>query len=445
MNRKPFHKTQNTLIIEFAKYPKPGYVKTRLAAKLGYEAACRIYNSMAQKTHYELLTLQENGIARVIVYGDGAERKAISRWLKDSYDIWLQPQGELGQRLQYAFLKAFEKGFQTVLAVGTDCPGLTSEKIQEAIGRLAHADVVIIPSEDGGYVLIGARSLQTRLFEDIPWSSGRVLEQTVMRAREHNLSIAQLEPEIDVDTLEDLKKVEHAIAPEVSVIIPVLNDRYHLEKTLAVLSAANITGEFEIIVVDGGSSDGSGKAAIDAGARLLNSLPGRARQMNLGARNARGRWLWFLHADCQPDPETVVNLPSYLLSTRLVWGFFRQRIADASPWYRLIEVGNRLRGQILRLPYGDQGVIVRRDVFHACGGFPDTPFLEDVMLSRSLSKICRPKVASGVLLLSARHWKPLGTFLTTIRNVSLIFRLLALRQSPQHLRQYFLKWRKNGF
>lgn len=443
MNRKSFRKTQETLIIEFAKYPRPGYVKTRLAVKLGNESACQIYNSMAQKTHYELLTLQEQGIAKVIVYGDGADRKMISRWLRDAYDVWLQPHGGLGHKLEYAFLRAFKMGFQAVLAVGTDCPGLTAEKIQEAIEQVTHADVVIIPSEDGGYVLIGTRALQTCLFEDIAWSSSQVLEQTVMRARENNLSIAQLKPEIDVDTLEDLNKVKGTVKPEVSVIIPVLNDRYHLEKTLAALSCINYLREFEIIVVDGGSTDGSDNVTIDFKTRLLRSSLGRARQMNLGARNARGRWFWFLHADCQPDPEVMVSLPSYLLSTRLAWGYFQQRITDPSPWYRLIEMGNRLRGKICGLPYGDQGIIVRRDIFHTCGSFADVPFLEDVILSRTLSKICRPKMAPGVIAMSPRHWKPLGPFSTTIRNMSMVFRLLALRQSPPNLLKYFLKWRKN--
>ncbi len=338
-----------TLILEFAKYPQPGHVKTRLAAKLGDEKACRIYDYMAQKTHYELLTLQGQGNAKVIVYGNGAGRRLISRWLKDSYDVWLQPQGDLGKKLKYAFLRAFENGFQTVLAVGTDCPDLTAEKIQDAIEQLMHADVVIIPSVDGGYVLIGARSMQTCLFENIAWSSNLVLEQTVRHAHENDLSIAQLRPEIDVDTLDDLKKVACKAMPTVSIIIPVLNDKYPLGKTLATLSCINTLGEFEIIIVDGGSTDGSDNVAIDFNARLLRSTPGRAGQMNLGVSNARGRWCWFLHADCRPSPETIRKLPGFLRSAELMWGFFKQQISDPSFWFRLIEIGNEFRGRILKL------------------------------------------------------------------------------------------------
>ncbi len=199
------------LIMEFAKYPQPGRVKTRLAAKLGHEEACRIYDDMAQKTHRELLKLQEQGVANMIVYADGADRQKISNWLKGAYDIWLQPEGALGQRLEYAFCKAFEMGLRTVLAVGTDCPGLTAEKIQHAIGQLKQFDVAIVPSTDGGYVLIGTNTYQPELFRRITWSSSQVLEQTLQRAKANNLSVALLDPETDVDNVGDLKTIEDGL------------------------------------------------------------------------------------------------------------------------------------------------------------------------------------------------------------------------------------------
>ena len=189
------------LILEFAKYPQPGHVKTRLAASLGSEEACRIYSAMAQKTHYELLKLQGQGEACVIVYADGADRQKISGWLRGAYNTWLQPDGDLGARLEYAFCKAFEMGFQMVIAVGTDCPGLTAGKIQKAAGQLKQFDVVIVPATDGGYVLIGTNAFQPALFRQITWSSDRVLEQTLQQAKAKNMSVALLGPETDVDTI----------------------------------------------------------------------------------------------------------------------------------------------------------------------------------------------------------------------------------------------------
>ncbi|OHC04477.1 MAG: hypothetical protein A3H23_06695 [Planctomycetes bacterium RIFCSPLOWO2_12_FULL_40_19] len=427
------------LILEFAKYPQPGHVKTRLAVSLGSEEACRIYNAMAQKTHHELLKLQERGEARVIVYADGADRQKMSGWLRGAYDIWLQPDGDIGTRLESAFCKAFEMGFRTVIAVGTDCPGLTAEKIRKAIGQLKRFDVVIVPATDGGYVLIGTNTFQQELFRQVTWSSDRVLEQTLQQAKVKNMSVALLDPETDVDTAEDLKMVEATLNPEVSVIIPVLNDHHFLKETLDAFSCAHHLGEIEVIVVDGGSPDGSDVVAADFKAKLLKSAPGRAQQMSLGARHARGRWFWFLHADCLPEIETIRELPGYLRSMGLRWGFFRQRISDPSLWFRLIEMGNELRGRIFGLPYGDQGIIVHRDLYFQCGGFAQVPFLEDVILSRCLSGICRPTAINKTIRIPSRHWRPAGPFFTTIRNIGIVFRFLVLRQSPSDLLGYYFK------
>ena len=111
--------------------------------------------------------------------------------------------------------------------------------------------------------------------------------------------------------------------PLVTIITVVRNGAKYLKCAIESILSQSYKN-IEYIIIDGGSTDGSDNVAIDFNARLLRSLPGRAGQMNLGVRNARGRWCWLLHADCQPDPEVMVNLPSYLLSTRLAWGFFQQ-------------------------------------------------------------------------------------------------------------------------
>lgn len=440
--RPPNHRTASTLILEFAKYPNPGQVKTRLAAELGNEEACRIYCKMAQGTHRELLKLQEQGRASVIVYADGADHHEISTWLQGAHDTWLQPTGDLGWRLEHGFRRAFEIGFQTVLAVGTDCPSLTAEKMQKAIGHLERCDIAIIPSTDGGYVLIGTNSFQQNLFKNIAWSTEKVFEQTLQQAKAKNLSVALLDPETDVDTAEDFKIFETALKPDVSVIIPVLNDRWQLQETLHAFSCAPNLGELEVIVVDGGSSDGSDVVARGFNIRWLRSAPGRAQQMNAGAHYARGHWLWFLHADCRPNPETIRKLPGFLRSANLMWGFFKQQISDPSFWFRLIEMGNEFRGRIIKLPYGDQAIVVRRDLFFQCGSYPQVPCLEDVLLSRRLARICPPTAINEKLHVHPRHWKPLGPFFTTIRNLCTVFRLIALEQSPSDLLAYYLHWKK---
>lgn len=442
--RSPNRKAASTLILECAKYPVPGQVKTRLAVKLGNEEACRIYCKMAQGTHRELLKLQEQGQASIVVYADGADHHEISNWLQGAHDTWLQPKGDLGQRLEYAFCKAFGMGFHKVFAVGTDCPGLTAKKIQKAIGYLKRFDIAIIPSTDGGYVLIGTNSFQPNLFRNITWSSDAVFGQTLQHAKAKHLSVARLDPETDVDTAEDIKIFETVLRPDVSVIIPVLNNRWQLQETLHAFSCTGNLGELEIIVVDGGSTDGSDDVARGFNIQLLRSAPGRAQQMNAGAQYARGHWLWFLHADCRPSPETIRKLSVFLHSADLLWGFFKQHISNPSFWFRFIETGNELRGRIAKLPYGDQGLIVRRDIFFQCGCFPQVPFLEDVLLSRRLSRICPPTAINYKIQIHPHHWKSLGPFFTTVRNLCTVFRLIIMEQSPSNLLDYYLKWKKTS-
>lgn len=437
-----YHCAKKVAIIEFAKYPEPGNVKTRLATVKGFEEASRIYREMAQKTHSELMMLQEHGVAKVIIYASGAECQAVSSWLDGAYAVWLQPEGDLGERLDFAFRKSFEMGFQFVLAVGTDCPDLTAKKIQCAIKRLDRYHGVIVPVKDGGYALIGLNTFVPELFRGISWSSNLVLAQTLQQAKRKNVSVSLLESETDIDTIDDLNSVEETLYPELSVIIPVLNDRIQLEQTLNVFSYAHRFAQYEIIVVDGGSHDGSAEVARNFNFTVLGCSSSRARQMNLGAHHARGRWLWFLHADCRPDVDTVNNLSAYLRFQNIIWGFFQQRILERSKVFRMIEKGNELRAKLLGLPYGDQGIIVRRDIFMKIGGFKDVPFLEDVLLSRRLSQICRPVKIHKILTMTPRHWMQHGSLLTTIRNLCILLRLFLLRQSPKELLKYLKRWEK---
>lgn len=437
---KPTIKKPQAVIIEFVKYPRAGHVKTRLAAEIGAEAACHIYKKMAMITHRELVKLQEDKISDLIVYADGSDVGSFKRWLPQSDEIWPQPEGDLGVRLGYVFQRAFDLGYRYVAAVGTDCPGLDANKIRDAIGRLKKSDVVIVPAKDGGYALIGTNRFYHELFRAIPWSSGKVFEKTLKIAKMKNLAVAITEPEADIDTKEDLAKVKNILDPKISVIIPVLNDHKQLTVTLESFSEPKLSDEVEIVIVDGGSDDGLINTGNLANVKIITSGQGRSKQMNLGVYHSKGKWLWFLHADCRPEKGSILRLLDYLDTDHVKWGFFRQTIEDDSIWFRMIEKGNELRARILGLPYGDQGIIIRKNIFHESGGFQDVPFLEDVILSSRLRSICLPKAMPYRLILSHRHWTPLGLFRTTARNILIVLRFLLLCQSPEILFKRYTRY-----
>jgi rSAM/selenodomain-associated transferase 2 len=199
-----------------------------------------------------------------------------------------------------------------------------------------------------------------------------------------------------------------------SIIIPTLNEAAHLG---AALASAKAAGADEMIVVDGGSSDGTCEL-VDV-ARLLSSSPGRALQQNAGAAEATGDVLLFLHADCQLSAQSLEQLKA-AVDAGALWGGFQQRIDAPSVSYRLIERGNALRVRWRGLVYGDQGLWVQRSLFERVGGFENVPLLEDLLLSRRLRRIARPHVLPGPLTISARRWQRHGVVRQTLRNWSIL-------------------------
>jgi rSAM/selenodomain-associated transferase 2 len=204
----------------------------------------------------------------------------------------------------------------------------------------------------------------------------------------------------------------------VSVVIPALNEESCVERAV---SSAWTSGASEVVVVDGGSRDSTCRCAAAAGARVLSSPPGRAVQQNVGARSCVGEVLLFLHADCRLPEDGVSQIDEALGDSSVVGGSFRQRI-EAEGWlYRCLERGNSWRAGRRQLPYGDQGLFVRRATFEAAGGFPEVPLMDDVMLARSLRKLGQLRLVEGPLRVAARRWQQRGVIRQTLRNRCLLW------------------------
>lgn len=219
----------------------------------------------------------------------------------------------------------------------------------------------------------------------------------------------------------------------VSVIIPTLNEAALIGHTLQRTWAA---GAEEVIVVDGGSHDGTPELALQAGCVPLRSPPGRAEQQNAGARRARGEVLLFLHADTWLAADGVCQIKAALADPAVLGGAFRQRI-EASRWaFRLLEWGNARRVLWFGLPYGDQGIFLRRDLFERLGGFPSVPLLEDLLLMRRFRHYGRPVLLPGPLHVSPRRWLRYGVVRQTLRSWSLLA-AYALGVSPGRLARFY--------
>jgi uncharacterized protein len=193
------------ILLVFAKDPVPGRVKTRLAAEVGPDEAARIYRSLGRSVVDQI----RGGPYRTVVCFDPPDaRTAVEEWL-GTHGVEFHPQspGNLGDRLEAAFGWALEES-DRVLVIGTDAPGVDAKEMEAALRTLEEADLVLGPALDGGYYLLGLRNPAPELFRGIPWSTAKVLEATRARARELGLEEVLLPPLRDVDTREDLMRLE---------------------------------------------------------------------------------------------------------------------------------------------------------------------------------------------------------------------------------------------
>ena len=203
-----------------------------------------------------------------------------------------------------------------------------------------------------------------------------------------------------------------------TIIVPMLNEAEALPQLLAQLSVYSARG-CEIILVDGGSKDGSDTLARQAGFTVLNAPRGRARQMNAGVARASGDIYLFLHADTLlPDSANSLILEA-LSNSRSGWGRFDVQISGVSVWFPLIASMINLRSRLSGIATGDQAIFVQRELFDRVGGFPDQPLMEDIELSRHLNKLSAPICLRAKVTTSGRRWETRGV----IRTVLLMWRL----------------------
>ncbi len=190
-------------LLIFVKHPTPGQVKTRLARELGEESAAEIYRACVE------LTLERLRVFRceAAVYVDPPESVGrITSWLGTGWTLHPQQGGSLGERLAAAMRESFEAGAKRVVVIGTDSPWLQPAQIAAAFNALADHDLVLGPTEDGGYYLIGLSRPAPALFDGVAWSSPEVFGQTQQNARALGLRTASLPAGYDLDHLDDVER-----------------------------------------------------------------------------------------------------------------------------------------------------------------------------------------------------------------------------------------------
>jgi rSAM/selenodomain-associated transferase 2/rSAM/selenodomain-associated transferase 1 len=370
----------------------------------------------------------------------GASHGQVRRWLGRRHVRLSRQRGrDLGERMRHVIHRGMDQGCRQVVLIGTDIPGLTPGHLDAAFEALNHSDVVLGPSRDGGYWLVGL-GCKADIFQGVSWGGGQVLQHTLEKAKRRGLTVTCLETLDDIDTLEDVRNLlpnYPGQRPYLSVVIPALNE----ERSIGPVVQNVTSQDCQVIVSDGGSRDRTADIARDAGATVIQGLPGRARQQNAGAAAASGGVLLFLHADTFLPADYGKQVFATLMDHGVVAGAFRFR-TDFDHWgMRLIEKTVQIRSTLFQMPYGDQGLFLTRAIFENAGGFPATPVAEDLYLVRRLARRGRIALAPGAAVTSGRRWRSIGLWRATLVNYLIAMGCLG-GVNPKRLAPLYRLWVK---
>jgi len=468
-------------LIIFTRYPEPGKTKTRLIPALGPEGAAELQRNLTEHAVATAVDRPRRGVSTrpsLEVRFAGATRRAMENWLGSILTYRPQGEGDLGGRMARAFRETFHSGIDHAVLMGIDCPELTAGILLAAFDALKQHDIVLGPATDGGYYLIGLRRKAMNraipaIFKGIEWGTGDVFEKTLKIVRSQGLRLYRLAPLEDIDRPEDLPVWERArqqglggtpkpllrgakrrgnlwgcegglgsasdetIPPGISVIIPTLNEAKGIRQTVAPIQ--KVKG-VEILVVDGGSDDGTQEILRQLGVTVIQSPRGRATQMNLGAAKASGDVLLFLHADTRLPEGFEKHAYDVLGQPDTIAGSFRFSTDDPTRTMNFIGFWVNWRSQRLHMPYGDQALFLKKDVFREIGGYPEIPIMEDFELARRLSRRGRIRIAPAAVVTSARRWREVGKWRTVMYNQIAVTAYL-LGVSPPRIATFYSRWR----
>lgn len=203
----------------------------------------------------------------------------------------------------------------------------------------------------------------------------------------------------------------------ISIIIPILNESRALPATLK--NVLSQVGDYEIIVVDGGSSDTSCEIVRHyQQIKILTAARGRASQMNAGAMQAKGEWLLFLHADTLLSESALTSIDE--LPETILAGSFKHQFSGKSWGLRFIPWLHNFRCRRTLIFYGDQALFIRRSLFEKIGGFPDVPILEDLLFGEQLRKATEPTILDVYVTTDSRKFEQMGIWKSLWRVVVIL-------------------------
>lgn len=410
-SNQKINNSNNALII-FTREPVPGSTKTRLMPYFSADQCAELHRCFLKDISREM----RNAEADIIVAYTGGDpvflRKVFSR-----NTIFIEQNGDdLGARMENAINEAFSLGYQKVILIGSDIPEIEAESIDTAFALLDDCDVVIGPTADGGYYLIGMKEAHPEAFDVKLYGVSTVFQETMDSIRNSGLAVHAADTYSDIDIPEDIAEFRCrmredsvlrksytsrylAKSARISVIIPVYNEEKSIE---ALIRQLEKTDDIEVIFADGGSTDKTLELLGDK-FRVIHCGKGRGIQMNAGALASNGDILFFLHCD-SVIPKDFVRQIRHVIA-RNEWGCFGVRFPSRNVFMITNRWISNYRAFISGIPFGDQGIFIDRRFFFEMGMFPEIPVMEDYAFSRKMKRYgVKPGMTRNRIMTSARRY-----------------------------------------
>ncbi|WP_333791877.1 TIGR04283 family arsenosugar biosynthesis glycosyltransferase [Muricomes intestini] len=431
-------------ILIFTRIPIPGHTKTRMMPYFSEKECAQLHICFLEDIVREC---QKTGRDLYVFFTPEGKQNILFPIFGKIVKYREQKGSSLGERMKNALQEVFEDGYRACVLIGTDIPELRASYLENAFEKLRTQDVVLGPTPDGGYYLIGMKHLYTAAFENQTYGHETVFENTVDALKDKNLSIAYIPRLADMDCPEDLhgfteryrnslrwrkrfisqQRGQHSENTrrfilnhrKVSIIIPTYNE----EKTIGYIQKQleSIKDKCEIIFTDGGSTDRT-LQKIKKEFKVISTEKGRGRQMNAGAKASHGDILFFLHCDSKL-PSNLLEQIRYVMKEYRVGGF---GVAFASGNFFMLtcRIISNYRMKVRGIIFGDQGMFIERKLFFEMGMFQEIPIMEDYQFSLDLRKRGEKiGMAPNRIYTSGRRY-PKGT----VPKLKLMWKMYSLRK-----------------
>lgn len=412
--RKKHHKKHNNALIIFTREPKPGCTKTRLMPYLDEHQCSDLHLCFLRDIKSQLKFID----ADFIVSYTGGKPEKLRKVFGRRTEYVEQSGNDLGEKMHNAIKTVLENGYEKVVLMGSDVPEMEAESIMEAFALLDVDDVVLGPTDDGGYWMIGMKEPCEEAFHVKGYGSGNVLRDTMGSIEKTGRTIALTDSYGDIDVREDVREYLRRMRDDIhlqksatgkflaenakiSIIIPTYNEAATVEKMKEQLRPYR--NDAEIIFVDGGSTDDT-LEIIGNDYRVINSEKGRANQMNTAALESSGDILFFLHCDSILPKNITAEIRRCMSDNE--YGCFGVKFNSGNFFMWTNRVISNHRAWHRGLPFGDQGIFIDRELFFEIGMFPVLPIMEDYEFGRKLVRYgIRPGKTHGRIETSGRRYE----------------------------------------